>query len=109
MSRDKESILDIIDSARKIFAYTEGITFAEFLRDEQKQDAVLRRILVIGEATKRLSPEFRQQIPEIPWRDIAGIRDVIVHDYNRIDIEAIWDVVQNDLSYLMMVLISLDQ
>lgn len=66
MSRDKESVLDIIEAVKKILIYTGGVTFAEFLTNDEKQDAVLRRILVIGEATKRLSPEFRQRYPEIP-------------------------------------------
>ncbi len=109
MSRDKESVLDIIEAVKKILAYTAGVTSADFLKNDEKQDAVLRRILVVGEATKRLSPEFRQRYPEIPWRDIAGIRDIIVHDYNRVDAETVWDVVQNDLPDLMAFLNSLEE
>lgn len=109
MSRDKEAIFDIIESINKILTYTIGITLIEFAANDEKQDAVLRRILVIGEATKRLSLEFRQRYPEIPWRDIAGIRDMIVHDYNRVDVERIWDVVQSDLPELLMFLNSLEQ
>lgn len=60
MPRDKESVLDIIEAVKKILAYTAGVTLTEFQANDERQDAVLRRILVIGEATKRLSPEFRQ-------------------------------------------------
>jgi uncharacterized protein with HEPN domain len=109
MSKDKESVLDIIEAVKKILAYTAGVTLTEFQANDEKQDAVLRRILVIGEATKRLSPEFRQLYPDIPWRDIAGIRDIIVHDYNRVDVERVWDVVQNDLPDLLTFLTSLDK
>jgi uncharacterized protein with HEPN domain len=109
MSRDRESVLDIIEAVKKILAYTAGVTLPEFLANDEKQDAVLRRILVVGEAMKRLSSEFRQRYPEIPWRDIAGIRDIIVHDYNRVDAETIWDVVQNDLPGLMTFLSSLEE
>ncbi len=108
MSKDKESVLDIIESVQKILAYTAGVTFTEFQINDEKQDAVLRRILVIGEATKRLSLEFKQLYPEIPWRDIAGIRDIIVHEYSRVDVERIWDVVENDLPILLKFLTALD-
>ena len=109
MSRDKEAVFDIIESVKKIMSYTVQISLTEFRASDEKQDAVLRRILVIGEATKRLSPEFRQCYSQIPWRDIAGMRDILVHDYNRIDIERIWDVVQNDLPDLMTFLNSLEE
>ncbi len=109
MLRDKEVILDIVEAVRKVLGYTAGVTFTEFLSNDEKQDAVLRRIMVIGEATKRLSADFRQRYPEIPWRDIAGMRDIIAHEYNRIDVERVWDVVQNDLPDLWVFLTTLDQ
>lgn len=109
MARDKESLLDIVEAIKKILAYTKGIRFEEFQIDDEKQDAVLRRILVIGEATKRLSAEFKTRHSQIPWKDIAGMRDIVVHDYNRIDLETIWDVVQNDLPELIQFLNSLQE
>jgi len=62
-----------------------------FDNDVMRQDAVFRRITVIGEATKRLSEEFRKNHPEISWKQMAGMRDVIVHDYDEIDLDLVWD------------------
>ena len=109
MSRDKESLFDIVEAIEKILAYTKGVGFEEFQLNEEKQDAVLRRILVIGEATKRLSADFKTRHSQIPWKEIAGMRDIVVHDYNRIDLETIWDVVQNDLPELIKFLNSLQE
>jgi uncharacterized protein with HEPN domain len=63
----------------------------------EKQDAILRRITIIGKATKRLSKEFREQHYEIPWKQIAGMRDVITHNYNEVDIDEIWTVINENL------------
>jgi uncharacterized protein with HEPN domain len=72
--------------------------------DDEKLSAVLYQITIIGEATKRLSPALRQQHPEIPWREMAGMRDVIVHEYDQLDFEVIWDVVHNKLPELLTLL-----
>ncbi|MBP0014123.1 MAG: DUF86 domain-containing protein [Roseofilum sp. SBFL] len=109
MQRDKEYILDILEAARKICHYTDGVTFKEFCANEEKQDAVIRRITIIGEATKRLSAEFRQNYPQIEWQEVAGMRDVVVHDYNRVNVRMVWDVVQQDIPQLMSVLTSLEE
>ncbi|MCS7068936.1 MAG: DUF86 domain-containing protein [Meiothermus sp.] len=61
------------------------------------RDAVIRNFEVMGEATKRLSPAFRVQHPQIPWRSLAGFRDVLIHDYDEVAIEVVWDVIQNSL------------
>lgn len=87
--RDNESPIDISDSIRLIVRYTKGIDLDRFTQNEEKQDAVLRRFMIIGEATKRLSPEFRSQHPTIPWRNIAGLRDLAVHEYERVDLDRI--------------------
>jgi len=101
MSRDQESILDIIESIKLILHYVEGVNQESLAANYEKQDAILRRITIIGEATKRLSPEFRQKHSDIPWKKIAGMRDVITHDYDEIDLTEIWTVITESIPELL--------
>lgn len=84
---------DILQCIRDIENYTQDGE-AEFMCSKLVQDAVIRNFEVIGEATKRLSPELRQQYSEIPWRRMSGFRDVLIHNYMRIDISTVWNGVQ---------------
>jgi uncharacterized protein with HEPN domain len=104
MPRDNESLIDIERAVRRILRYTDNISRAELEMNDEKVSAILYQIAVIGEATKRLSQEFRQQHPEIPWRDIAGMRDVLIHKYDQVDFDVIWDVVQSRLPELLTLL-----
>ena len=70
------------------------------MQNRMIQDAVIRNFEVIGEATKRLSTEFREKYSEVPWRRIAGLRDVLIHDYLRIDLEEVWGIIQDYLPEL---------
>lgn len=79
---------DIVERIRRIEQFTEGGQGA-FNQSLLIQDAVIRSFEVIGEAVKHLSPEIRQQYPEIPWRQIAGFRDVLTHDYGDVDVEEV--------------------
>jgi uncharacterized protein with HEPN domain len=87
MSRDQQSILDIIDSINLILEYTQGIDWGDL--NIKDQDAIILRFIIIGEATKRLSPELRDRHPYIPWKQMAGLRDIIVHEYDDINLEGV--------------------
>jgi uncharacterized protein with HEPN domain len=101
MSRDQESAIDILNAAKRILRYTSGVSRDELLDNDEKLSAILYQITIVGEATKRLSNSFRQRHHDIPWREMAGMRDVIVHKYDQLDFEVIWDVVTNKLPALV--------
>lgn len=94
MLRDQESLIDIANAIRRILRYTDGISKSELEANDEKISAILYQITIIGEATKRLSQVFRQQHPEITWREMAGMRDVIIHKYDQLDLDVVWDVVE---------------
>ena len=90
MSRDDASLLDIAGAADLILRFIGGMTEGEFYQDAKTQSAVLHQILIIGEAAKRISGEFRNVHPEIPWKLMAGMRDVVIHAYDSVDLSQVW-------------------
>lgn len=76
--------------------------FDAFLKEEEKQDAIVRNLEIIGEATKKMSQATKEKAPDIPWREIAGMRDKVVHDYAGINLNLIWEVVEKDLPRLLL-------
>jgi len=101
MPRDYRIYLeDILEAARKVIQYTEGVSRQNFAADAKTLDAVLRNLEVIGEATKMLPAELRAQHSDVDWKRIAGLRDILIHRYFGIDIDIIWDVVQNKVPVL---------
>lgn len=89
----------IRDAIKKIDFYTTGGRKA-FFQNTMVQDAVIRNLEVIGEAVKNLSPEFRRRHPEIPWRSISALRNVLIHEYFGVDLENVWRVIQRRLPRL---------
>ncbi len=96
MTDDVIYLKHIRDAAAKIESYV-AVGREEFAARSHWQDAVIRQLEFIGEATKRLSADLRGQVPEVPWRRIAGLRDVLIHDYIGVDIAAVWQITQKDL------------
>ncbi|MGI9067217.1 MAG: HepT-like ribonuclease domain-containing protein [Pyrinomonadaceae bacterium] len=102
MSKRDPQILvaDILLAIEKIGRYTVGIDHEMFLKDEKTIDAVVRNIGVIGEAVKQLPDDFKNANPGIPWSQMGGLRNRIVHDYFGLDLEIIWQVIRHDLPQL---------
>jgi len=90
-------IEDILESAFKITEYIKDMSEEDFLNDNKTQSAVIREIEVVGEATKRISTEFREKYPHVPWKMIAGMRDVLIHQYDAVDLLTVWDTAVNDI------------
>ena len=101
MGRDYKALVShIFDSILLIEKYTESITFAEFEKDQKTIDAVIRNFEIIGEASNKLSKEFREKHPEVPWKSIIGLRNVLIHDYLGVDIMAVWGNIKKELPLL---------
>ena len=101
MIRNDQAYLEhILEAISKIENFTTAISRIEFERDVMMQDAVIRNIEIIGEATKKISKEFTQSHPEIPWNDMAGMRDKLIHDYLGVDIAVVWKTIEIDLPLL---------
>jgi uncharacterized protein with HEPN domain len=101
MSRDDAYLYDILESSRAALEYTRNKTWAEFSRDPLIQDAVVRRLEIIGEASGRVSSETQKKYPHLPWQAMKGTRNKIIHEYDSIELDIIWEIIQQDLPYLV--------
>lgn len=93
MKSDKIYLAHILESITSILEYTQGMKYEDFLSSRLVRDAVIRNFEIIGEATKRVSIELRTDTPEIPWMKMAGLRDKLIHDYIKVNLLLVWDVV----------------
>ena len=96
MKDDRLYAVHILECVRRIQAYTAEGREA-FLADQRTQDAVLRNLEVIGEAAKRISTQTRAAAPHVPWRRVAGLRDILIHQYEGVDLSAVWQIVERDV------------
>ena len=101
MNRDRVYLLDILSAAGLAVSYAGGVSRESFLRDTKLQDSVIRRIEIIGEAARRISPETREALPGIPWSEMVGMRNLMIHDYDDVDLEIVWDTILQDLPRLI--------
>ena len=101
MARDEAVLLDIVRAARLVLEFRQDMDGAAFFDDLKTQSAILHQLMVMGEAVKRLSVEFRVRHPEVPWALIAGMRDKLIHGYDIVDLEQVWQTAVEDVPDLL--------
>ncbi|MBL7141085.1 MAG: DUF86 domain-containing protein [Planctomycetes bacterium] len=98
--RDAATLVDMLNAARLITEFVRGMDFAAFQADARTQSAAVHQLLVIGEATKRLSDEFKAGHPSLPWRDMGRMRDKMIHHYEAVDLAEVWRAARRDIPAL---------
>ncbi|RZN35859.1 MAG: DUF86 domain-containing protein [Methanosarcinales archaeon] len=101
MQRDREYLTDILESAKIALDYVVGMDKNEFLGDLQCQDAVIRRLGIMGEAARRISIKTHEDYPDLPWSDLIGMRNIMIHEYDVVDRHIVWETVHCDLTSLI--------
>lgn len=99
--RDREYLSDIHEALKRINTYTGQLNYKQFMNDTKTQDAVIRNLEVIGEATKNLSIRLRKKYIQIPWKDMAGMRDKMIHHYFGINYDIVWEIAKEQISKIL--------
>jgi uncharacterized protein with HEPN domain len=108
MKDDLAYIDHILLCISKIKNFTKDLTIEDFQKNEMVQDAVIRNIEVIGEASKKVSSNLKTSYYEIPWKEMAGMRDKLIHDYLGVDIQVVWNTIEIDIPFLENLLKKID-
>jgi uncharacterized protein with HEPN domain len=103
-ANDPAYLWDMLSAARQIASFVQGISFTKYSRNKLIQSAVERQLEIIGEAARRVSPEYQEDHPEIPWRPIIGLRNILAHEYGEIKADRIWLIAKNDVPGMAKVL-----
>ena len=98
--RNKDFLGDINEAMNLIGLYTKELAYREFLEDRKAQDAIVRNLEVIGEASKNITAVFKAKYPDVPWRKLAGLRDKLIHFYFGIDYKIVWSIAKKELPKL---------
>ncbi|QUV81463.1 DUF86 domain-containing protein [Chloracidobacterium sp. D] len=105
MSRTlKDYLEDMWNAAGEALEFVEGMRPEEFIHDRKTANAVIRSLEVMGEAAKKIPEDTRSRYPEVPWKEIAGMRDKLIHEYHGVDLQIIWKTVSQDIPPLLPVL-----
>jgi len=99
---DRDFLSDIQEAVRRIRAYTTAMTYEAFLADTRTQDAVIRNLEIIGEATKTLSAGLRVRYAGVPWKGMAGVRDRLIHHYFGVNLDIVWHIVTSELPQIAL-------
>lgn len=109
MKRDVNLFInDIKESIKNIEEFSKGLTQEKFSKDKLRQSAIIRQLEIIGEAVKNIPNSFREKFPKIPWKDIAGFRDILSHAYFGVSIERVWNILRFDLPVFKKELVKID-
>jgi uncharacterized protein with HEPN domain len=100
----QDYINDLIEACEDILSFTKGLSYSDFVGDKRTVNAVIRSLEVIGEATKNLPISFRNKYPNIPWKQMAGMRDKLIHEYFGIDKQMIWQAIEKHIPYILPLL-----